>query len=352
MLFVLAGLIGDSVMCTPAIIEARRIWPNSRIAIVGKKHNRELLSGCEFYDDFFELNSDPLSLRGAAEVRKFETWLTDQHFDAALILLGDQFAHLLAKARIPVRVGVMGTLMHRCLTHKYDIGSARTWGADERLNALRSLGYEATKRSPTLSSSAKGRAALLEKLAKLGLPTNSNFVVVHPFGSTSNQWWNIALVAKLARFVDTQFGLKLVVIGKEYSLNGQLVSPQIGLGAGKAVIDTINQLELSEMIAAIDRAEMLVTTDSGPFHVAGALRKPTLGLFRARRPEHSNAYNTADILFGNDIECERNCSWDKCRTSPCVQMENIGIDDVTRKVGLLLGKHTREDKDFRNHPNL
>ena len=126
-MFVLAGLIGDSVMCLPAISEARRLWPEAHITVLGKTHNRELISACPFYDEFYECNADPFSLRRSKDIKALERWLVDQKFDAAIILLGDQFAHLLARAGIPVRVGVNGTLLQSCLTHTYNIGRPEEW---------------------------------------------------------------------------------------------------------------------------------------------------------------------------------------------------------------------------------
>ena len=49
-LLILAGLIGDTVMSTPVIVEARRLWPQSWITVLGNRQTCELLSACPLID--------------------------------------------------------------------------------------------------------------------------------------------------------------------------------------------------------------------------------------------------------------------------------------------------------------
>ncbi len=327
LLFVLAGLIGDSVMSLPAIIEARRIWPNAHIAVLGKKHNRELIQACSFFDEFYECNADPFSLRRSVEIKKLESWLSEQGFDAAFILLGDQFAHLLARAGISVRVGVAGTALENCLTHTYEIGSPRAWGSNERLNALRCLGYSVGQAEPELSVDDKARRKGREKLAALGLDESRDYAVLHPFGSTRRQWWKVRAVGALAAKLEER-DLQTVLIGGSETVFQ--ISKEV------TVIDSTGQLTLPELLAVIDGSKLVITTDSGPFHIAGALGKPILGLFRSRRPEHAKQYRTASVLFGENELCMQACKWDSCETEPCKQMEDITIEDVAESIELFL----------------
>jgi ADP-heptose:LPS heptosyltransferase len=320
LLFLLSGLIGDSVMSVPAIIEARRLWPGARITVLGKKHNRELLGPCPFVDEFFEFNADPFSLRRSPEVKEIQAWLNDANFDAAIILLGNQFAHLLARAGIPVRVGVKGTPLEGCLTHAYEIGSPREWGVRERLNCLRIFGHEIQNVVPKLWVDPDAKVSAREKLLDLGLAELEKYVVIHPFGSTPRQWWNLERIRPLARMVEELYRTRSVLIGGPETA---------GVGAfGESVIDTRGRLNLRELVAIIGGAERVITTDSGPFHIAGALGKSTVGLFRARRPEHAKAYPTANVLLGASSLCDRACEWDRCSIDPCRQMESIDIDPV------------------------
>lgn len=321
-LVILAGLIGDSVMSLPAISEARKLWPNAHIAVLGKKHNRELITACPIFDEFYECNADPFSIRRSDEIKKLKVWLSEQRFDIAIILLGDQFAHLLAKARIPIRVGVAGTPLQNCLTVTYDIGSPRTWGTDERLNSLRCLGYNVRSTTTKLwvDESVKSRAR--EKLAELGIVDDENYAVLHPFGSSRRQWWPIENIPHLANLLHTHHCLRTVLIGGKETSEVDIST------SGESIIDTRGLLSLQELLAVIDRAKVVITTDSGPFHISGALGKSIIGLFRARRPEHATTYSTSRVIFGRDDGCNIMCEWDSCADSNCRQMQRITVKQI------------------------
>ncbi len=344
-LFILTGLIGDSVMSYPAISEARRAWPDAFIAVVGKSHNRDLLAGCSDFDEFYVCDTDPFSFRGRSAVKELQRWITAGNFDTSIILLGDQYAHLLAKAGIPVRVGVKGTLMEKCLTHVYDIGSPRTWGVNERLNALRVLGWSVDSVVPKFSLDFSTQKDTTDKLLACGLPDGQRFAVMHPFGSTTAQWWNVSNAVAVADHLFKKYSLKLVVVGKKYSLNGMSVFPEL-VSKSPNIIDTIDKLNLRELIDVIALAEIVITTDSGPFHIAGALQKPTVGLFRTRRPEHAHAYQNSVVTFGHNDLCQTTCEWNACESMPCRQMENISVDDVLGCITRLL------NEGFSNNPGL
>jgi len=83
--------------------------------------------------------------------------------------------------------------------------------------------------------------------------------------------------------------------------------------------DTTGAFTLQELLAVIEGASIVITTDSGPFHMAGALGRPTVGLFRASRPEHADLYSTAKVVMESHADCA-GCRWNRCQASPCRQM--------------------------------
>lgn len=322
-LFVLSGLLGDSVMSVGTIAEARELLPKARITVLGKTHNRELLAADSNIDEFYVCDADPFSLTRSSEIAKLKKWLDDKYFDASVILLGDQFAHLLAMAGIPVRVGVKGTILEPCLTHAYEIGSPREWGANERLNSLRVLGFEVKDRLPKLYVDPQASASADQKLGEFGIERSERYMVLHPFGSTSRQWWPTGHVEALISETNKEAGIRIVLIGgpetSETKINGEFV-------------DTRGRLTIRELLAVIARSDKVITTDSGPFHIAGALGKPIVGLFRSRRPEHANAYPRTQVAFGESERCAKQCEWDRCAVDPCRQMGEITAHEVGKRI--------------------
>ncbi|OHB71788.1 MAG: hypothetical protein A2V70_04575 [Planctomycetes bacterium RBG_13_63_9] len=327
-LLVIAGHIGDTVMSTPLIIEARRAWPGARITVLGQKHNCDLLSACPLVDACEETPTIPFALRRRRETARLKVWLREQKFDVAVMVLGDQFALATAEAGIPIRVGVQGSLLEPCLTHTYPIVSPRAWGPAERLNALRALGYDVRNVSPRLWVSPAAVRTGRRRLERLGLPEETPYVAVHPFGSAVRQWWPVQRVGELAEGLWRRCGWNTVVIGGPET-RGQL--PDLTVDS---LIDATGALSLPELLAVVENARLVISTDSGPFHIAGALGRPLVGLFRARRPEHATRYPQARVLFGHDPSCDTSCRWDHCQSAPCRQMRALGAAEVLNAVRL------------------
>ena len=321
-LVVLNGLMGDSVMCTPLLSSMRRAWPRARVTLLGRRHNCELLAACPHIDAFHTVSVDPYTIRRRRQVRELRQWIASQSFDLAVIALGDQFASVIADAEVPVRVGDKGHFLEACLTHHYSIGSARSWGPDERLNALRCLGVRPVDpSSPRLWVSEPARDAARIKLLALGMRAGASYAVLHPFGSTRRQWWPPERVSELARVLVEQWDLDVVLLG------GLETKGHASLDMTRG-FDATGALSVSELVAVLSDASLVISTDSGPFHVAGALGRPLVGLFRASRQEHAGRYSSAFVLFGEDSQCDVACRWDRCRGVPCRQMSRLTIEDI------------------------
>lgn len=321
-LLVIAGLLGDTVMTAPVVTAARRVWPFAQLTLLGRRENCELLSVCPELDARVEMSAFPFTVRRRSEVARLQHWVNAQRFDVALLLLGDQFGYMVAKAGIPVRVGVRGHALSPCLTHHYDIGSPRTWGPNERLNAIRVLGFDVPPMVPRLTVPSQTRAAARAQLATLGLDASTPFAAVHPFGSTSRQWWPIERVSTLAGDLMGRHGLRTVLIG------GPDVRSAVPASLQARLVDATGRLSIPQLMGSLAEASLVVTTDSGPFHMAGAFGAPLLGLFRARRPEHAKNYNGSEVLLGRDESCAQRCQWDRCAHLPCRQMAALSVDEV------------------------
>jgi ADP-heptose:LPS heptosyltransferase len=324
-LLVLTGLIGDAVMSTPVIVEARRLWPEAWITLLGNRQTCELLSTCPLVDACVETPVIPFALRKRRKVGELKRWLREQDFDVAIILLGDQFAQVLAEAEIPIRVGVRGHLLSPFLTTTYDVGSPKDWGPPERLGALRALSYHVRNVRPNLWISDHARPEARRRLAELGLPEGIPYSVVHPFGSTRSQWWPLDRMAELVDSLSRGLDLRTVMVG------GPETRGALGPLCGN-VIDTTGELTIPELMAVIESARLVISTDSGPFHIAGALGRPLVGLFRGRRPEHAGRYPQARVVLGQHSSCTRHCEWNRCQAIPCRQMNELTVGDVLRVI--------------------
>jgi ADP-heptose:LPS heptosyltransferase len=328
-LLVCTGLIGDSVMCLPALRAARELLPRAELVGLVTERSRSILEGSDALDRFVVCDGAPLRLRAQSRraTKALRTRLTGEGFDLAVIFLGDDYAPLLTGIGIPNRVFVGESAFASLATATYSIGSPRTWGPRERLDAWRALGLNPSATSPTRPALRPPPAALTVVAERLR-GERRPWITVHPFGSTTAQWWPLASVETVARALRERFGGTVLLAG------GQGVE-----SSSREMVDLAGKLTLDELIALVGLSDCVISTDSGPYHLAGALGRPGVGLFRASRPEHAGRYPTmASVVAPGVPECRSSCRWDHCAFSPCRQMKALAPETVLAAAAQALGR--------------
>jgi ADP-heptose:LPS heptosyltransferase/GT2 family glycosyltransferase len=318
-LLVCTGLMGDTLMCLPAMSCARTLFPEAEVVgLVTEKVRGLLEMSSAGFDRFIVTSGAPLSLRPAKrrENATLEAGLAAEAFDIAVIFLGDDYAPMLTRAGVPWRVLVQETPYRRLATRRYRIGHRRTWGPEEQFGAWKALGLTPHPGSVTFAPPPSAVSAMEARLRRLRSP----IVVLHPFGRTPEQWWPEPAWRALAGMVRQQLGGTAVLVGD--------AADSFSRG-GSSDVEVLGRLPLPELVALFLQAACVVSTDSGPFHLAGTMRRPGVGLFRRSRPEHSGRYSSIDAVIGpGDAACSKQCSWLRCRTLPCAQMAAIPAPTV------------------------
>jgi ADP-heptose:LPS heptosyltransferase len=70
------------------------------------------------------------------------------------------------------------------------------------------------------------------------------------------------------------------------------------------------ELELGELAALIESADLLVSNNTGPAHLAAALGTPVVDLYALTNPQHTPWRVASRVLF-HDVPC-RNCYKSRC----------------------------------------
>lgn len=156
---------------------------------------------------------------------------------------------------------------------------------------------------------------------------NSSFknAVIHPFASKATKEW--PFFAELGSLLSDD-GLNVTYIG-----NGEMNVPA-------SADDKTGKVSLSALIEFIAQADIFITTDSGPMHIATALNVPTIAIFGPTTKE-LGFYPT----FKNTKVIEYACL--KCRpchihgSSYCNKkhfkcMLDIGVEEVRYHVNAVL----------------
>lgn len=144
----------------------------------------------------------------------------------------------------------------------------------------------------------------------------------------------VELTARLRR----ELGARVVISGGESDVERRYASAMKDAG-GDAALDLVGRTTLKQLLALIARADVLVCPDSGPAHMAAAVRTPVVGLYATTNPDRAGPWFSREFLvnrypdavmreYGRPVEKLR---WG-IRVRDPAAMELIGVDDVMTQV--------------------
>lgn len=157
---------------------------------------------------------------------------------------------------------------------------------------------------------------------------DKNFIAMNPVALWETKLWNDAKFAHLADLIHNELHLKVVFTGSEKAsidtITSLMTTEKINLGGETTLLD---------LAYIYKKAQVVISTDSGPMHLAAALETPVVALFGPTDPLRTGPYGFDHTIIRTDISCSP-CFLKKCSTKKC--MEDISIGQVFTAVKELL----------------
>ena len=143
----------------------------------------------------------------------------------------------------------------------------------------------------------------------------TRWIVLLPGGRWDNKRWPVQNFVELARRFAVIPKTRLVVLGSqsERSLGEAIAAAAPGL-----CLNLTGSTSLDEMIEWIRLSRITITNDTGPMHVAAALRRPVLAVFGPTRPSNTGPYGQLGNVFqATGLPCV------PCLKSTCAYREHL-----------------------------
>jgi ADP-heptose:LPS heptosyltransferase len=95
------------------------------------------------------------------------------------------------------------------------------------------------------------------------------------------------------------------------------------------VTNLAGKLSLNELTYLISRMDLFITNDSGPMHIAAAVKTPVVALFGPEDPMYTKPYTSPDLyrIVQKELDC-RPCTNKRCDRPMC--MESLKPEDVLK----------------------
>jgi ADP-heptose:LPS heptosyltransferase len=159
------------------------------------------------------------------------------------------------------------------------------------------------------------------------------FVVVHPGASVPARAWapehHRALVAALSAR-----DYQVAVTGGP---GEEELTRFVASDGGRRIVDLGGRTSLAELAEVLARARAAVVGNTGPAHLAAAVRTPTVSIFAPTVPAvRWRPWGVAHVLLGDqEVPCA-GCRARHCpiEAHPCIDVQ-VGVDEVVAAVGVL-----------------
>lgn len=260
--------------------------------------------------------------RGWAGIRRLGAQLRAARYERAYLPHRSlRTAALAVLARIPSRIGFAGSWSFLYTQRKR---KPRTGHETDRLLALANEAPGAYP--PQLQPGPDDERAAVAILA-------GPFVALAPGSIWGSKRW--PYFAELARRLTDRVAV-VVVGGADDAGVGEEIERAAQGGAGRReVVNACGKLTLRQSAALIGRAELLVTNDSAPLHLATAMETPVIALFGPTITEFGfGPLRPGDVALSIPLEC-RPCSPHGPRECPLGHhrcMRDLSVDAVTQAI--------------------
>lgn len=322
--------IGDAVMTLPALTALRKGLPGAEISLLVKpwvsavfEHNPSL-DNIILYSDSHCGMIGKLKLSMMLRKRRFcRSILFQNAFDAALISFisgikerigynRDGRGFLLTR---PVPVPRKGNQTHQIFYY---------------LNLLEQAGLKAEYENPYIHIILEERLHARESLAILKRPV----LGLNP-GATygSAKRWFPERFAEVANWFISDTGGSVVLFGggSEVDVADGIYKKVIPeFRTSRSLLSLAGKTSLRELISLISECDVFLTNDSGPLHIAYAVRTPLVAIFGSTDPlltgpPPGNAHGS--VVIKPDISCSP-CFERTCRNNDMRCMYAIASDEV------------------------
>jgi len=125
------------------------------------------------------------------------------------------------------------------------------------------------------------------------------YAVIIPGSAQTSKCWPAERFAALADRLASEHGLAVVATG---SKSESAMIEKIRSLAKHPPANLASQTPLPELVEVLRRARLVVSNDTGPGHVAGALGRPLVMMFSWSNPLRVGPYGRPQCIVARDIE--------------------------------------------------
>ncbi len=195
---------------------------------------------------------------------------------------------------------------------------------DRYLDFLRYLGADVKAPEFLISIDEENKNKISRILQINNIDKKDRFVAVSPIALWETKLWDDEKIARLCDRIMEESGVKVIFTGSD---RGKL--EQIQSRMRLSSINLGGETTLRDLAFLYQTASLLITTDSGPMHIAAAVGTPVIALFGPTDPNRTGPYGKNHTIIQKELSCSP-CFLKKCTSMKC--MSDITVEEVFQAV--------------------
>jgi len=317
--------IGDLVVSLPAVKMLREAFPRATLSVLASRRNAALLACVPFIDEVLIYTN---FIKTARCVRK-------KRYDIVIDLLMDY----------PVRGALLAHTSGAPFTAGFDVAGrgfcfncapapdpARKYVGDYMIDLMRAV-LKGLPGGPSLNESicevfsitAQERIYVKSLLKERGVKEQDLLIGIHPGAYYPSQRWPSGKFAELADIIIERYGATVIIIG---SPQERALVDAVKKGMRSAPIDIVG-LPLDKLVALIAMLNVFVCNNSGPLHIAAALKVATVSTMGPTDPVMWRPRGEHGIVIRKDTDCGP-CGRARCALPFCMNL--IAVEEMAQAV--------------------
>lgn len=322
--------LGDVLFSTAVIRNIRRNYPSGYIACVIPSRCYPILKDNPYLDEVIIFDEADRH-KGMLSKLNFVGLLKSKKFDTVFLLHRSFSRALLCRlAGIPERIGHYTKKRSFLLTKK--IISAKRDSLhriDYYLDVIEKSGLRVEDRYLDFFFTPLDLKHVDDFLRKNSVGLKDFIVAINPGGNWLPKRWPFDYWAQLADRLIDEMGVKVIITG---SASDQKLADQIKERMKNNPLVACGALNIKQLGALARRADLFITADTGPLHIANAVGcKNIIALFGPTSKEVTGPYpSTNVVILQKDVGCPIPCYKVKCPDNRC--MKAITCDDILAEV--------------------
>jgi ADP-heptose:LPS heptosyltransferase len=289
-LFIRPEGMGDIILTLPAIAWIRKENPGARLAMAVRPMFAEWVREMRVVEEVIPLDYPKRSTLSLDQLRPFlkQVARMRRRFDVAFDFRGDPRNAVIGawSARMVVGPGSPGT--NFLLSCRYR--DTELLPMAERNLRIVSVEQAAAPAIEDYASAVRYRIEDdARQRVRVLVHAKENYVLIHPGASRPDKQWAADKWRDLTgRFLESGKAVVITGAGREDS---QLISTILdGLEARPTLINLVNRTSCADLTAIVDKAQLVISPDTGIAHIAFAHEVPSVTLFGA----------DSEVLWGHE----------------------------------------------------